>query len=365
MILKTTRRIFRSSIFLALFLSACALNNKGAVNSNIPASNENVTVSGRVIFRDEPVSGADVVAYKSFEALKNAESFFTSATDSDGSFSLQIPPGAYFFIAKKENKYFSYSGRNPINFNIAGDYWLGFKAEKTAKIETSGYDDEYSCAVSGAVLYNDKPVKDAFVTIFLDASDDFKGPGYNIASSDSDGKFFFDYLPESEYFILVRKRGSGEKVGPIYEGDIYAYFDGNPLHTENGKIKNITINCVSKIDDQRARNAARPDTGISGVILDKNGAPLSGLYVFAYTDPVIGHKRPAALSLATGKDGRFVLALKDAGTYYIGAREKHGDSPEPGELFGMYDVTADHGVKVGADEFVEDIKIIVEKIMVQ
>jgi uncharacterized GH25 family protein len=336
---------------------------------NIPAEciiRNNIEVSGRVLYKDEPVTGAKISVYKNVIDMKNDNPVKKAVSDNNGSYSLELLPGRYFFTAcKKETDLFSYSGRNPITVGASESCWVGFKTEKAGWITTTDYDDEFSSAISGKVLHNDDPVEDAFVTIFLDDSDDFKGPGYSMTSTGPDGGFFFDYLPESEYYVIARKRHSGEKAGPIYEDDLYAYFPGNPLSAQNGKVFDITLNTVSKIDDERIIRAALPDTGFSGKILDTAGNPVKGLHVFAYTDPVIGHKRPAALSLATKDDGGYVVELKEAGTYYIGARRYHGDSPEPGELFGMYDATDDHSIKVESNKFLQNIDIIVEEIMSQ
>ncbi|NIQ93416.1 MAG: carboxypeptidase regulatory-like domain-containing protein, partial [Desulfuromonadales bacterium] len=120
---------------------------------------------------------------------------------------------------------------------------------------------------------------------------------------------------------------------------------------------------------RKAKSAAASETFssagqilVNGRIVDAEGAPVAGLHVFAYVDRVIGHKRPAAMSAPTGKDGRFRLGLEKPGVYYVGARQNYGDSPIPGELFGMYDESADHGLKVESGRKIDDIEIIVEPI---
>lgn len=379
-IITREEKIFLKILLLSSFLlfnsiNACSLN-KTDTDKNIlsvpalksPPANSgsaDLVVSGRALYKDKAVEGTKVLAYRSVDDIKKGSFEKAVSTDDDGNYSIELTVGRYFFIARKDDAYFSYSGRNPINLKADEKYWIGFRLEKTEQTTITDYDDEFSSAISGRVLYDDAPVENAYVSIFLDDSDDFKGPGYSIASTNVNGEFFFDYLPESDYYIFVRKRHSGEKVGPIYEDDLYSYFPGNPLHTINGKTMKITINCISKIDDERAVTTSPPSIGFSGRVLDVNGKPVKGAHVFAYTDPVIGHKRPSALSLATKEDGAYVVELKKGGTYYIGARQLHGDSPEPGELFGMYDVTADHSIVVDTDTFLKDINITVEEIMLK
>ncbi len=361
----STLRLLLSNLILLLLVSSCAFTRCAAVYVAIADNKADNNVTGRALYRGEPLQDADVSAYETVDDLVKNTPVAAAKTDSDGNYSMRVPQGRFFFAVRKGDTYYAYSGRNPVNITDADEHWLGFQAVKAETVTTTGYDDEFSSAISGVVMFNDAPVKNAAVTVFLDSLDDFKGPGYSMATSGPDGDFFFDYLPESGYFILVRKRGSGEKVGPMAEGDLYAYFPGNPVMTENGRTKNIVVNCVAKIDDERIVSNPPPATGIAGRILDRSGKPVAGLYVFAYTDPVIGHKRPYALSLATKDDGRFVLELKAGGVYYIGARQRHGDSPTPGELFGMYDLTPDHSIKVDNNNFIQDIDIIVEEIMMQ
>jgi uncharacterized GH25 family protein len=339
------------------------LTDAGSFTKEAPE--KSITVSGRVLYKKAPVAGALVLAYKNLDDLANDRPGEKTTTDVNGDYSLGLLPGSYFFVAKKDDEYHSYSGRNPITLIGEKKYWVGFQVEKVTANKFDEYEDEFSSGISGKVLFNDTPVKDASVTIFLDASDDFKGPGYSLTTTDKNGEFFFDYLPESEYYIIARKRGAGEKVGPIYENDLYAYSPHNPLTAENGTMVYITLNAMSKIADERAEKTGLPATGFSGRVLNKNGNAMEGMHVFAYTDPVIGHKRPKALSLNTDKNGKYIVELKEGGTYYIGARQRHGDSPEPGEFFGMYDVTDDHSLKVKPDTFIENIDIIVEEIMLK
>ena len=134
----------------------------------------------------------------------------------------------------------------------------------------------------------------------------------------------------------------------------------------------IEIRTYEDGDYEAIQECVEPVTVAEGVTVAKDsgayltvtedGKPVAGMHVFAYTERVIGHKRPAALSSPTGADGRFALQLPVAGTYYIGARQQYGDSPAPGELFGMYDESADHGLEVGPDAAAGRLRIVVEPI---
>ena len=77
----------------------------------------------------------------------------------------------------------------------------------------------------------------------------------------------------------------------------------------------------------------------------------------------MGHFKPAAISSQTDGDGWYRIFLPEAGTYYIGARGGFGDSPEPGEMFGFFEGSPDHSLKLAGKQFREDIDIIVKRVL--
>ena len=73
--------------------------------------------------------------------------------------------------------------------------------------------------------------------------------------------------------------------------------------------------------------------GVRGKVVDESGNVLSGLYVFAYrTEDMTG--TPDFFSEPSAADGRFELALPDAGPYYLLARQAFGGPAEVNELYG-------------------------------
>ena len=83
-------------------------------------------------------------------------------------------------------------------------------------------------------------------------------------------------------------------------------------------------------------NYGKGITAIEGIILDSEGKPVEGAYVFAFVSPAtVG--RPLFTSDPTSKDGRFILRVHDSGTYYLKARSSYGGGPPvPGESIGNY-----------------------------
>jgi len=322
-------------------------------------------LEGRVVHEGEPVAGLRVGIWSGLD-FSGEPQRLTLVTAADGSFSLDLPAGDYaLFIRDDQRQLFAFCGRNPVNVPAKGKVWAGLQVVRVAPQQSGAYDDDYSAGIEGVVLENGRPLAGALVSLYLDTAEGLKGQGYRISSpTAADGFFIFDDLPESSYFLVARKRAGGGRVGPVQAGDRYGVYPGNPVLARAGRLLTLQLPVVTKL-----KSAVEAETPIlnaravvRGLVQDPAGKPLPGLHVFAYTDRVIGHKRPAALSPPTGDDGLFELQLPAAGTYYIGARQHYGDSPAPGELFGMYDKTADHGLKVEAGAMVEQIRIEAEPI---
>lgn len=322
-------------------------------------------IEGRVVRDDQPVAAVTVGAYQGFDFTAGPVAVAPSAVD--GSFHLTVPPGSYaLFGWSTDRSLFAFCGRSPVTVT-AGDkpIWAGLQAVPVEAPVLAPYADAYSAAIEGQVLLAGKPVADALVYLYLDASEDLKGQGYRMsAPTGADGYFSFDGLPESSYFLTVRKRQDGQKVGPVREGDLFGIYPGNPLTARAGQSTRIAVHLATKLKDAVEAETFGRGGGpeLRGVVTDAAGKKVAGVHVFAYTDKVIGHQRPAALSTPTGPDGAFVVRLPAPGTYYVGARQLYGDSPAPGELFGMFEESADHGLTIKGNEKREALKIVVEPI---
>lgn len=324
-------------------------------------------IEGRIVQNDEPVEGIRISLYRTLD-FDVDPLFISEASDAEGYFQVEVSPGSYALFAKDVRRgLFAFCGRNPVRAET-GTIWAGLQTVPLSPVEITHYEDEYTAAIDGVVLFNGKPLADAYVSLYLDAAEDLKGQGYRLSMpTGADGRFAFDGLPESNYYLMARKRSDGNRVGPIREGDYLGHFSSNPVNAKAGSVTRIVIPTVQKVKNQTDSETFLKASGpsISGRVTDPQGNPVAGLHVFAYTDRVIGHKRPAALSTPTGRNGEFNLNLGQPGTYFVGARQQYGDSPAPGELFGMYELTADHGLMVEADQTVKNISIVVEPITLE
>ncbi len=305
-------------------------------------------IKGRVVLGDEPLPGMRVRAYANLNSATAplAESTLTPA---DGLFELEVADGfVALYAASADGRYFAFCGRNPLL--VQGDaLWAGLQAVEIFPVASSAYADEYSAALEGVVSLDGEPLANVYVSLYLDVAEDLKGQGYRLsAPTDDDGYFMFDGLPESGYFLVARKRQTAARVGPLAAGDMLGVFAGNPLALKSATTTQVRLPMVVRQpSEQTAGLPDRPGAiSLTGLILDDSGQPRAGLHAFAYTDPVIGHQRPVALSPETTASGEFKLNFREPGTYYLGARQAYGDSPAPGEFFGLYEGRADHGLKI-------------------
>lgn len=323
-------------------------------------------IEGRVVEDGTPVADVRVGAHT--DLAPGSTPVATAVSSADGRYRLELPPGRYTLYAKSvDGRRFAFSGRNPFRLGPA-DLWIGLQLVPVAEVRRQRYDDDYSAGLEGVVTFAGRPLAGAVVHLYLDTAEGLKGQGYRMSPpTGADGRFYFDGLPESDYYLVARWRRSGELAGPVRAGDRIGFFAGNPLHLAAGEQVTVRLPLVAKQEAAGSRETfgEASDTRLEGRVVDTRGRPVAGVHVFAYTSRVIGHQRPAALSPPTAGDGRFRLDLPAAGTYYIGARQRYGDSPAPGELFGMYDATVDHGLTVAAGEVRRGLRIVVEPIRLE
>jgi len=334
---------------------------------------------GRMVWEGQVLSGARVYAYKSFDDVVAFKPFAVSPPSADdGTYRMDLPAGKYYLVAKKRDKgtddgplnvgdYHSFHGSNPINVAPGVYTHVGFSMLKESQpVAYEDGSDPGSGTLMGEVTYMGKPLDGVYVMLYLDAKTDFKGLGYSSSPpTGKSGKFRVGFLPESDYFVIARKRASGSGAGPLTDGDYFGYYVGNPVSVKGGKLAKISFEMLSKAGEIGKDDSLFRETGtqIRGRITGKDGKVVKGVYAFAYEEKVMAHKRPSFISREVDDKGGYVINVSTGGTYYIGARSAYGDSPGMGEWYGRYDTTPDHHVDVKTGEHADGIDITVEKIL--
>jgi len=334
---------------------------------------------GRVVVDGAVIPGARVYAYLSFADFLASQPFATSApTGDDGKYVLDLPVGSYYLVAKtlkdaaldapvSAGDYFSFQGSNPVTVKAGHYTHVGFSMLPFAReASVTPYDADDSGALSGVVTLDGEPLDGVFVTLYVDTAEDLRGSTY--ATSPPTGKsgvFRFDFLPEMEFFVVARKRASGGAAGPLNDGDYFGFYPANPVLVKTGELASIEIPLVTKAGEIGQEDSLFRDTGtqVTGKVLDPDGKPVPGTYVFAYLEKVMAHKRPEFISKAVDDQGRYVLNLPEGGTYYIGSRSQYGDTPALGEWYGRWEGTGDHSVVLKTGETLKQIDITVEQIL--
>jgi len=222
-------------------------------------------------------------------------------------------------------------------------------------------DGQGKTGISGKVVLKEggAPLAGCFVNIYPDAISNLLGPSQFISTpTDAAGRYQID-VPPGVYYVVARKRLSGQPTGPLSPGDHYSEHQRIITRVEAGKLVVVDLPVAimkapmffkSRVVDKET------DTGISGVLLDAAGQPVMGGFAMAYADQEM-KRLPDYASTLSDEQGRFTIYLPEGGTYFLSARIHAWDMPSPGEPFGKYGGEIAQPVSVATNSFVTDLRI--------
>jgi hypothetical protein len=295
----------------------------------------------------------------------------SAISGADGGYAFPaVPPGTYRLRASAERPapLVAVAGKSPLRLGAGSDAWVGLQAvprEEPMRRPLAEAAEGFG-ALRGVARSGGKPLEGAVATLYLDEAEGLKGPGVRQSfPTGTDGAFAFDEVPEGDYFLAVRRRSDGSASGPVREGGFYGVATANPVRVASGEETSVDVHLVRKEKDEDPNEdlLALTGTGLRGRVLDGEGHPVAGVYVFAYRNRAIGHGMPDFHSLPTGPDGAFSLSLGEGGLVYVGARERSGGSPMPGEWFGLYEGSPDHGVLITRGRVLGSLDLIVRRVL--
>ncbi len=327
----------------------------------LPVSLPAAELTGKTMIADQTAAGGEVFAYP-VTALNFSEPapYRSVPTKDDGLFEIELPAGQYYLMAKKKG-YFAYYGRNPVSVPETGlaNVNILLLPEDLPVPQPEGL---VETGVAGVITSQGQPVAGAVVMVYTDLSSQLKGMGLGMSSpTGADGVFEFPLSP-GKYYLVVRARKSGMIAGPLQAGDLFGYLSGNPLAVTEGQVAMVHIPVITVPEKvERYASSLFGSTSITGRILDASGQPVEGLQALLYEDPMMLN-RPLYVSQPTGADGAFVLSFPEGGVYYLAARNELGGTPAPGELYGRYQGSPDHSVRVRTGKTLEDVEIKVEEV---
>jgi hypothetical protein len=188
--------------------------------------------------------------------------------------------------------------------------------------------------LSGRLLFQDRPLAQAQVEVYLRADKDRSIQPFAVATTDAAGNYRLE-LPPGRYFVIGKQRGEGSDGHPRM---LMADAPGNPYPVESGLTAVPPFNLREMGREGGLSSAA--DGGVSGRLVNAAGDPLDRAYVYVYTEAGTGLIGPSyGEAVQVDGDGRFRIDLP-AGRYHLVARRRADGSRAgeltPGDLNGSY-----------------------------
>lgn len=215
-------------------------------------------------------------------------------------------------------------------------------------------DGQGETGIIGQVVMRDSGVgmADAYVNIYADTVSNLLGPSHTMSSpTDKDGRYRVT-LPPGTYFVVARKRVSGNPTGPLSPGDYYSEHQRVIVDVVDGKLAVVDLPIVlmnNPMFFKRDIAAIETDTAIRGRIVDKAGKPVFGAFGMAYNNDDL-KRLPDFISTLSDNDGRFVIYLPKEGRYYLSARIHVYDMPRSGEPYGRLEEPVSVAKGLSSDE---------------
>jgi hypothetical protein len=328
----------------AAFLAVAVL---AAGCASLPGKAEEGTVLARLVAGESALPGAEITAVMN-PGIEFRERVHTSVAGEDATALLSLPPGSWYLSARSaEGSVFGFYGPNPVQIRSGEEVPVsirGLAGNRPPSVETA----DGKGGIEGRVATTGGPLEGAVVAFYLDASSQFRGPGYVEVTTDRDGLFFSSVSP-GRYFLVVRKRsGPGGGFGPLSVGDHFGYYGFNPVVLREGERIDLQMAAVEVLRRTGWEKPSSLRALLSGVVRDPGGAPLAGYRVFLHSRPGLLGK-PDFVSDETGPDGAFEIWAERSGTFILGARKVIGQAREEGEIVGYYQGSPDHTVTVRMD----------------
>jgi uncharacterized GH25 family protein len=336
-------------LLLLLILAACNPAEQG--------------IEGQLLFQGQPLAGAQLEVYLKSGGERSSTPFTVVRSDADGNYRLALPAGDYYLVGKLKQQsgglnrmLMAEAPANP--YSVAG----GLRRVAPFELQEMGLGGNLPADpdtwVEGRLTAAGQPLADAFVYLYTENSGELMGPSYaKLVQADDEGHFRLQ-LPAGQFWLAARKRSDGGRSGELSAGDLNGRYSANPIVIVRGEQLQLADFDLQPVDQQRqqqrlaAGKFVATETVLSGQVVDDQGNPLSGIYVYAYLDSrMIG--KPTYISAATASNGQFQLFFAAGGKYYIGARSTFGGPLEPGESVGTWDGAADHGITVEPGEQTE------------
>ncbi|GAB4239119.1 MAG: hypothetical protein OHK0028_16870 [Deltaproteobacteria bacterium] len=192
--------------------------------------------------------------------------------------------------------------------------------------------------VEGMASIDGAPAGAAEVQAFVKAGAERTGTPFLTAAARDDGSFKMS-LPAGNYFLVARMTVRRDGRERTYKGE----YPGNPVNVVGGgRMRGIVLPLAEM---SSGGFVPRAGTGVTGAVVDEDGVPVPGAFVYAYPDNVGVVRGPAYVAFGrTDGKGGFRIPLRE-GTFRIVARDKGGEN-ETGAMSGTGKSGGDEGIRV-------------------
>jgi hypothetical protein len=331
------------AVTAALLVAAAGIAGGCAARRAYPGPTAG-TIRVRLMYREHPVPEAAVSAVRN-PGVASLEERAGADTAPDGRAELILAPGDwYLFASAAEPALFSWYGSNPVQVRAGEVLEVTLPAVRAAEPATVAAVSPGDEAVLGVVTGESGPVVGAAVTLYLDASTQFRGPGYAEAQSDERGEFEARVSP-GRYWLVARRRSGALAYGPLEPGDDFGFAPANPVQVRAGERVALRIPAVRVLKKSGWSGPSTLRARVAGTIRDVAGRPLAGYRAFLHAKASMLGK-PEFVSEPSGPDGAYVIWVDREGLYFLGARVEIGKAREERETIGLYAGAPDHAVAV-------------------
>ncbi|MDT8335717.1 MAG: OmpA family protein, partial [Desulfurivibrionaceae bacterium] len=166
-----------------------------------------------------------------------------------------------------------------------------------------------------------------------------------LTRTDAEGRFMIRVLA-GDYYAGVMLRAPGAAPGPPREGEEYYFVKGENDGLGLLTIKEQEVIGLGRLDAEPAEafiKSLEESFVVEGVVRDRNGNPLGGVFVLAKSQ--LNIPRPEFISERTDEKGFYQLRLPPLKPFYLVARETvAGARPRPGSHIGTYGIESDTGL---------------------
>lgn len=185
---------------------------------------DNARIRGRLTFKGEPVERAYLYGYATAEGFFHGPADFVQPV-AKGNFSVNVPPGKYYLVARKRAKggmYGPIEMGDKLNFYAGNPLVIGEREEVVIEIpmaeRLSSLEEDESTERGRKIKLVDadgKPLASFYVLAYGNA-DRSGPPAATSALTDKNGETFIHLPPEAKYL-----RGRATLGGPLSENETY------------------------------------------------------------------------------------------------------------------------------------------------